>query len=230
METTSVLIGIPHRGDLIDARFDVPLLATIFNLAQAGVGVEVKKAWGRRETLDHVRNIIVRYFLETKHTHLFFLDDDILLLPHTVEKLLARDLPIVSGLYYERMQSHRPILINTPKNEAGEMRYEWLPLENAQSEDGSGLVRVDVVPGGCLLIKREVFEKLSPPWFLFKTEEHVRMGEDVYFSLHAGRNGYSCYVDISQEVLHVTSHVTGSAAALKEWEDTFGFKRDPITD
>jgi GT2 family glycosyltransferase len=224
MEKPSILFGIPHRGDLIDARFDVSLLATIFDLAAAGINVEVKKAWGRRETLDRVRNLIVRYFLEkTKHTHLFFLDDDVLLLKHTIPKLLAHDLPIISGLYRERGQKHRPLLIYTPKGGDGRMTFEMRPFDKIKNSDltGPSLVRVDAVPAGCLLIQRTVLEKLKPPWFYFPGK-HV--GEDVYFSLHAAKVGYKMFVDTRAEALHVVTHVAGSEEAIGAWEHEFGFE------
>jgi len=236
LEKPSILVGIPHRGDLIDARFDVSLLSTIFSLAQAGLLVEVKKAWGRRETLDQVRNLIIHYFLEeTKHTHLFFLDDDVLLLKGAVERLLACGLPIVSGLYYERDQQHRPIIINTPKNAEGKMLFQFVPLAEATEQllhpktpedaPAPGCVRVDVVPGGCLLLQRQVLEQVKPPWFHFANSY---TGEDVYFSLHAAKAGFPSAVNLHVETLHITTHVTGRKETIEAWENEFGFKQTDI--
>jgi len=182
LDSPSVLIGIPHRDQvLVDPKFITSLFANVFTSAEAGITVGLHQAFGH--PLDHVRNSIVNYFLsQTKATHLFFLDSDVLPPPDVIHRLLKRGAPIISGLYYERRQEHRPIIIDTPKSRDGRLlfcfRYRHRPPKNK-------LVACDVVPAGCLLIERSVFHKLPQPWF------HIdkKYGEDVYFSLCARRAG-----------------------------------------
>jgi hypothetical protein len=212
---TSVLIGVPHREAEVDAKFITGLFASAFSLAEAGVTVGLHQVFGPQ--LDHVRNSVVNYFLEkTKATHLFFLDDDVLAFPDTAVRLLRRGAPIISGLYKERDQRHRPIIIDTPKGRDGKLRfffrYRGKPPKNK-------ILECDVVPAGCLMIERSVFQRLQRPWF--HTEKDF--GEDVYFCLCARRAGYKILVDTGTEVLHNVTHIAGSDEAIEKWKQDFGF-------
>jgi GT2 family glycosyltransferase len=200
---------------LVDPKFVTALFANVFTSAEAGITVGLHQAFGG--PLDRVRNSVVDYFLEkTKATHLFFLDDDVLPPPDAIHRLLRRKVPIVSGLYYERRQEHRPIVIDTPKGRDGKLlfnfRYRHKPPRNK-------LLACDVVPAGCLLVERSVFPKLQKPWF------HIdkRYGEDVYFSLCARRAGYRILVDTGVDCLHIVSHIAGSDEAVERWKRAFNF-------
>jgi GT2 family glycosyltransferase len=211
----SVLIGVPHRYAQVDAKFVTGLFANLFTLAEAGISIGLHQAFG--QGIDRVRNSIVHYFLEkTQATHLFFLDDDVLAFPDTVIRLLKRNVPIVSGLYKERDQRHRFIVIDTPKGRDGKLRFFFRYRKDAPKNK---LLQCDVVPAGCLLIERSVLCKLHEPWF------HVekKLGEDVYFSLCARRAGYKILVDTGAECLHNVTHVAGSDEAIERWKRTFGF-------
>jgi GT2 family glycosyltransferase len=215
----SVLIGIPHGNRPLDAKYFAfflsGLFANTFTLVRTGVSVGLRQAFG--QPLAAVRNSIVQYFLEeTKATHLFFLDDDVLIMPDTILRLLKRKAPIVSGLYYERDQRHRPIIIDTPKNREQKLRFRFRYLCRPPK---SRLLECDVAPAGCLLIEREVFRSMVAPWF------HARqnMGEDVYFCLYARRAGFKILVDTAVDCLHIVTHVTGSDEAFEQWKGAFGY-------
>jgi GT2 family glycosyltransferase len=216
LDSTSVLIGIPHRDQaLVDPKFITSLFANVFTSAEAGITVGLHQAFGH--PLDHVRNSIVNHFLgEKKATHLFFLDSDVLPPPDAIPRLIKHKVPIVSGLYRERRQEHRPIIITTPKRRDGKLGfcfpYRYKPPRNR-------LVSCDVVPAGCLMIERSVFEKLQRPWF------HIdkQYGEDIYFCLCARKAGYRILVDTGVDCLHLVSHITGSDEAVEEWKRNFSF-------
>jgi GT2 family glycosyltransferase len=217
----SVLIGIPHKDRSVNAKcyafFLSGLFANIFTAARAGIPIGLHQGFGPR--LDVVRNSIVQYFLEqTKATHLFFLDDDVLVMPDTILRLLKRKAPIVSGLYYERAKWHRPIIIDTPKGRGGKFRFQFRyrgrPPRNK-------LLQCDVVPAGCLMIERSVFRTLQHPWF--NTDRKQSLGEDVYFSLCARRAGLKILVDTGVDSLHIVTHVIGSDDAIEKWKQEFGF-------
>lgn len=225
MESTSnsksVLIGIPHKDRSVDAKcfafFLSGLFANIFTAAEAGVSVGLHHAFGSR--LDVVRNSIVQYFLEqTKATHLFFLDDDVLVLPDTILRLLKRKAPIISGLYYERAKWHRPIIIDTPKGRDGKLRFQF---RYRRDPPRNKLLQCDVVPAGCLMIERSVFRRLTPPWF--HADRKRSFGEDVYFSLCARRAGFKVLVDTGVDSLHIVTHLIGSDDAIDKWKQDFGF-------
>jgi GT2 family glycosyltransferase len=219
LEQTSILVGIPHRTDLVNARLLTAVVAMLFEAAGAGFKLELHQVFGNR--LDDVRNRIVRYFLSDPHgTHLLFLDDDTLPPPDAVQKLVARKLPIVSGLYNERNEPHRPIIFDAPVNEKGELSLKWRH-QRREEVPPETLLECDVIPAGILLVERRVFEDLKPPWF--HTEKSQEVGEDVYFSLHARRHGYKIHIDTGVDCVHIVTHATGSVAALERWKRDFDF-------
>jgi GT2 family glycosyltransferase len=213
----SVLIGIPHREAPLDPKFLTGLFANVFTSAEAGITVGLHQAFG--QPLDHVRNTIVNYFLEkTKATHLFFLDDDVLPPPDAIVRLLKRKTPIISGLYQERSQRHRPIIIDTPKGHDKKLRFFFRYPRKAPRNK---LLHCDVVPAGCLMIERRVFRSLRAPWF--HADKKAKLGEDVYFSLCARRAGFKVAVDTGVDCLHIVTHVAGSDEAIERWKREFDF-------
>jgi GT2 family glycosyltransferase len=225
VSSKSVLLGIPLREDEgrfahVDARFTASLLANISTLAQAGVKIAVHQAVGPGLTLDRARNNIVKYFLEqSESTHLFFWDCDTLLLPDAILKLLARNLPIVSGLYLERGMPHRPIIMNLVVKDKKLIGHTF-PYVNINDVPYNQLIECDVTPGGMFLTERSVFQTISEPWFLFTG----KIGEDIFFSLKATDAGYKQYVDTGVEGIHLVQHPAASERTLQEWAKSFGYK------
>jgi GT2 family glycosyltransferase len=191
------------------------LFANIFTAAEAGINIGLHQAFGPR--LDTAMDSIVHYFLDkTSATHLFFLDDDVLLPSDGILRLLKRGAPIISGLYKERGQKHRPIIIDTPKNREGKLRFLFRYAKRAPR---NRLLTCDVVPSGCLLVERSVFQRLHSPWFHMEPN----LGPDVYFSLCARRAGYKVLLDTGVECIHIVTHLAGSDEAIDAWKREFGF-------
>lgn len=120
----------------------------------------------------------------------FFMDDDMVLEPDTLVRLLAHNVPIVGGLYLTR---HPPYISAAGwKNPDGTAR-----LLSADDMHSGRLVEVDWVGTGCLLIRREVFEALEYPWFEAGRIHPDEMSEDVWFCLKAKAKGFPVFVDTS---------------------------------
>jgi GT2 family glycosyltransferase len=221
----SVLIGIPLREDEsrfahVDARFMTSVLANITTLADAGIPVNLHQAVSPGLGLDQARNSTVKIFLEeTKATHLFFWDNDTLLLPDAILKLLNRNLPIVSGLYLERSMLHRPVIIDL-RLEDKKVTAFGFRYEDISQVPENQLVECGVTPGGIFLVERSVFEKITPPWFAFPRQV---VGEDVYFSLRATEAGYQHYVDTAVEGIHLVQHPAASKQTLEAWMKAYGY-------
>ena len=133
--------------------------------------------------LDAVRNEEVIYFLErTECTHLFHLDADCVTPPNVLKRLLAHDLPIIAAPHLALTDGHVGLMV------AG---------EGFESKALTGLVEAEKVGCGGLLIRRDVFEKIEPPWFLYEKDERGcrKGGEDFYFCKKARAAGYKIYAD-----------------------------------
>lgn len=133
--------------------------------------------------IAHARNIIVEQFLKTDATHLWMIDDDTVPPTDALEKMLALDLPIVTGVT-PMLQGTR-VSSNIYRDTSGTpMGMEDIAKEKKPfSIQGSG--------ASCILIKREMFEKLTVPYY---TERWASDGqfitEDIAFGNDALEAGY----------------------------------------
>jgi len=155
---------------------------------------------------DHARNAACMRALEMGVQYLFFLDSDVIPPADAVLRLLAHNQPITSGVYFRRSPPHGiPVMLKRHKTGA----VEWV-----KSLPPSGLMEVDLVGAGCMLIRRDVLEKMSPiepghHWFCWRVDRqgHLPPGEclseDFAMNLHAQRHGFKIYVDCSIRCRHV---------------------------
>jgi GT2 family glycosyltransferase len=145
-------------------------------------------------SVDHERNQAVAAALRGGYEWLFFIDDDVIMPPGTFAKLASHNLDIVSGLYWKR----------------------WEPIEPAMRwDDGKehrfrmgDLVEVDFAGAGCLLIRRNVLEKMEYPWFEWATSrpdlpQRERDSDDYFFCRKARKAGFKVHVDTGVRCLHV---------------------------
>lgn len=145
----------------------------------------------------HVREALS---LEPHATHVFFVDSDIKLPPDALQRLLSHNKAITGAFYNKRV---------APYETTGHL----VPPATLKDIAKGGLHRADVMPGGCVLIKREVFEKLPSPWYHEAYDKSLAsdwdpdgtVGEDVNFSRNAIAAGYDiwCDADLSFEIGHV---------------------------
>lgn len=224
-----VVIGIPHLGPL-PGYFVDSLLWLSWPPGTLTVRVENKP-------VDIARNAIAEAFMKTDATHLFFMDADMKFDTNTLARLAMHDLPIVSGTYFARTDTPVPHVYEFSAIEDGVHWYramgqehrEWLarhpehldaPATTCLPPSPDSLVRCDGVGGGCLLIKREVFEKVAFPWFeSFDTGG----GEDFDFCRKARDAGYEVYADWAIQCEHNTS---GVFTAREEFLECFADVED----
>lgn len=105
---------------------------------------------------DHARNTACENVLASGFTWLFFLDDDVVAPPNTIQRLINHGQDIVSGLYYRRAAPIVPVMMTHDDKGNSQWITSW-PQNH--------LIEVDLVGAGCLLIHRRVLEQMSRPWF-----------------------------------------------------------------
>ena len=155
-----------------------------------------EKAWKPPETIrvferSHgvasAREKLAEKFLSTDASHFLLLDNDVVIMPDTIARLLQVNKPIVLGRYMEASQnrlpeafhhSQRPWFRDAPIDFKKHEVFEF-PKED---ED------VILAGLGILLIKREVFEKLDKPYFLYSSEyghldDYFLISEDFFLCL-----------------------------------------------
>lgn len=186
-------------------------------------------------------NGIAQQFLDQKELEwLFLMNDDNLVPPSAIIQLLNRNVDVVSGLYFGRLQPFEPILFD---------KVSWVPTEvkevlgpdgrtlggnmptigppyykrwytrHLMQNDERGLMPAVAVGDGCLLIRRHVLEAMSPPWWEYGETMTDQCDHDVVFSRKVREAGFGLYCDLDVIVDHVaTFAVRPHRTETGEWE------------
>jgi hypothetical protein len=160
------------------------------------------------------RDEIVKLCLEDKEiTHLLWVDtDNICEKPDdpnvALQQLLQCNVPIVSGLYRAKQKEG----------------FQWAAWMDAKIPNKVGFTpiqswngnffNVDVIGFGFCLTKREVFEKIPPPWFPWDTPSP---SEDFNFCIKARQHGYNINVFADVQLGHkgdLIVHADGKITTL----------------
>ncbi len=142
----------------------------------------------RMRAITSTRNEARDFFLSGDWSHLFFVDDDVVVPPDALEKLQSVQADLVGGLVPARA-SGNPSAFVFPDSKQ--------PAEYVFAQPGSGPQAVDVVSAACLLIRRVVLEKtrfsFDPRNQVANLETKTLMppGEDYEFCVSAKARGFS---------------------------------------
>ena len=146
-------------------------------------------------------NFVVKRFLDetTDGTHIFMCEMDVVIPLDTIPKLIALDKPIASGLYFLRGGEGQPCLYAPAPVTPALSRFPHSPVKLFPTETPFKLAKAGGCAGlGCVLIRRDVFEAIEPPWFDLK-EKNDKTGEgygsDMYFYTKVRDAGFEVWVD-----------------------------------
>lgn len=196
-----ILIGLPTMGS-IHTLLAMNIMSWLTQSMQnRDKGVSIYPTMGVCP-VDNARNEIVEEFLKSDCTHLFFVDSDTIPPIDALDKLLAHDKDIVSGI--------TPIIEHDEKrqNDSSGFYKKWncVGMDEKFVQPNTGLIPIKGAGGSCILIKRHVFEKLQKPWYRFiyqdDTGKDVNVGEDIYFIIKTIAAGFTPYADTSVIARH----------------------------
>jgi hypothetical protein len=133
-----------------------------------------------------VRNGAVAIALHGKADYLFFLDDDMLVPPDIIEKLLSMDVPIACPIFFRSGDNNSPLVYDIDPGSGKPDCILDYPVD-----------QVFEAPGGCgtgtMLIRRDVLESLESPQFFYPPD--TRYGMDLLFCRRAREKGFATYCD-----------------------------------
>lgn len=150
--------------------------------------------------VDTARNEVCRLFLDSNADYLLFLDADMRHPGDLAHRLLAHELPIVTGRY----QMRKPPFHTVAMRKTGDGPHDYKSVEEQH-----GLVPIDAAGAGCLLIERSVLEDMrqifGDNWFQYQAGPNGlrTVSEDMWFFERARELGIPAYVDLDVVSTHV---------------------------
>ncbi len=177
----AVMLGTPSPG-FWEAPMAVDAISASVWAVAHGIYVEARGAEGAYTETN--RNNIVRAMLNYGNPidAIMWIDADMRFPNDTIERLWSHGKAIVGATYRERQEPYR---------------Y----LGKLDDDRAEGLVRADLLPGGMIMVRAEVYRKLPPPWY--KLDEDG-MRDDYYFSQKAREAGFEiwCDMQLTRKVRH----------------------------
>lgn len=129
-----------------------------------------------RMSIDNMRNGAVRAALANNCDYLMFIDDDVIVEPHTFKALYESKLDVCMALTYIRAYPYEPMFFKFDESKINLRRY--IDYEKDVRDDG--IVLCDAIGCSCVLFKTWMFKELKEPWFV---TVHNKCTEDVFFCL-----------------------------------------------
>lgn len=188
------------------------------------------------------RNLCVSSFMETDSTHLLFIDSDIDFDSESIFKMADTNKDVISVPYplktFNWEKGFNKVKAGIIKN-AEDLKYKGFyqyPMKVKDEQnikmDKNGVIEVTHSPTGCMLIKREVIEKMikaypekeiiqktiingkmeTKPYLynLFDTdfdpETKTYLGEDFAFCKRWKKIGGKCHALITEKISHIGEH------------------------
>ncbi|AHB09970.1 glycosyltransferase family 2 protein [Zymomonas mobilis] len=193
--TTSpkVAIAVIAPGDMILVEFSISTMGLI----QHAKDLDTNVICGRSSILAGAKNIAVKESLNWGADYILFLSGDITFPNDTLHRLLAHEKDIIGVTYPKPVAPYNLLGIT-------EEQQDQKALEQS-------LLKMRYMPGGCMLVKTEIFKKLDPnlPHFYYDVFQDDVMGDDFVFCDRVRELGYDiwCDANLSAEIGRIGQRV-----------------------
>ena len=169
--------------------------------------ISICKSENCRFPIDANRNEHVRWVMDNlKPDYIMFLDADMTFPKDIILRLLADQKDIVSGMYHygSSARGFAPIALRR-RSDVGQIYsiVHYYPDKPFW---------VDAIGMGAVLIKSDVFNNISFPWFGYQVDEATginSISEDMQFCQKAREAGYDIWVDPRVKCGHIKTMVIG---------------------
>lgn len=203
-DTKNIVFSIPNRSS--SSQINAELANVIHSLGSDHMpesgDYDVKVNFNYLQPVDANRNQMVKDFLSDEDNEWLIMCDNDVVPPRDILQMVDYGKKVVSAtVTIKKERVPQPVIVK----QRDDGQYRQMGMDEYYEEiDDEGLVEVDGVGTGCLLIHRSVVEDIEPPWFrfIYNDDGTLELGEDFYFGEKLRQNGYSMYV--SSE--HVCSH------------------------
>lgn len=164
-------------------------------LCQPGEHIHIDRA--KQSLHDYARNEILG---RARGEWILMLDTDVAFDPDFAARLVATmyrfNLDVVTGIYSYKRPPHYPVLyIFNHDTERHEIVNNW--------DRTSDIFQVDSAGGGCLLVRRRVFERITGDLGESPFNRIKQKGEDHSFFIRCRTLGIPCYCAWKVEMAHL---------------------------
>jgi len=206
-----VMIAVPSFGTPAPEFWEA-LLGMVTYTARCRPEIIVNYARETRTFRDFARNTLAQGAIDHGQDAILFLDDDMVVEPDTLARLVDADRPVVGALCAVRHGDHHASAYRSN----GDGRYH--PIKRLPP---NGLVSVDMTGAACLLVRTSVLRTLGDTWFRREGSD----GEDVYFCKRLQGAGIPVVVDCAARI----GHLAPQMAALYPSASPDSYKKVGLT-
>jgi hypothetical protein len=201
-----IFVGMPIHH-YMEGPTDNSLTTTTEYLYRKGISFNRYSLWGN-PYVDAARNKTVEAFLGDPnfkdHTHLMWIDSDMAWSPECVEKLINYDVPVASALVTAKAPPFQVTLIEFARDTKANALDTFQVPFGSYPLDKPFYLKHSCIGTAFMLIKREVLERMEPPYFTgFTNSAGVLLGTDIYFGARLNAYGYDILYDPTLRVYHV---------------------------
>jgi hypothetical protein len=167
------------------------------------MGIDTYLFYDSSTILLNQREKLIEKAKEVKSDYVLWLDSDMMFPSTTALRLLEHNKDIIACNYMKRTKGDKTVAYTDVSD-----WDTWLPLDKID-----GLVKVEGVGMGCMLMKTKVFNKLIKPYFEFTYKEDSQdwYGEDFNILAKLRKLGHDVYIDtvLSKDIKHIGNYAFG---------------------
>ncbi len=192
----SVMIACPAM-EMVNAEFAQHLAMAAANMVAHGI--KINCAFNIGSVITIARRNLAEIFLKSDFDYIWWVDSDMKFPIDAPIRLLKRNVPIV-GVNYRRRRFPNP-------NFTGMRGTPGQFTEFTTTDQSPEMEQIDVLPHGCVLVHRSVYEKIPGPYYIqeFVPELNLEIGEDIFFCQQVKKAGFPIWCD--QELSRETAHI-----------------------
>jgi len=203
-DTKNIVFAIPNRTS--SSQINAELANRIHSIGKNHMpesgDYDVKVNFNYLQPVDANRNQIVNDFLRDEDNEWLLMNDNDVVPPPDILQMVDYDKKIVSAtVTIQKEDVPQPVILKQRDDD----QYRGMSMEEYHEEiQDNGLVEVDGLGTGCLLIHRSVLEEMSPPWFsfIYADDGTLELGEDLYFAEKARQTGHKMFVSSEHTCAH----------------------------
>jgi hypothetical protein len=187
MTRKKIFVAILNQGT-ISAGLETQLYVWMKDLAEKYIYSYFPTKYSYRP-ISNNRNRIVKDFLASDCEYLFMLDDDNPPLKNPL-KLLEYDKDVIGAIYPGRDNNG----IHFHIYKFGKDYPKKISFDQYDNDEIKGLTKIDAIGTGCIIIRRNVLEKIKRPFEdRFDEDGTLVTNDDLYFSHKCRENGFEVW-------------------------------------